>query len=150
MSAQAVSSFVCWSLAKGKPSLERPRVLIADDHAMVLERVLPLLEHFQVVGTVGNGRDLVTEALRLKPDVIIADITMPLLTGIEAAHELHDAGLTAKFVFLTVHEESAFLQACFAEGALGYVTKSHLRKDLIPAIYEVLSGHRFISPSIPR
>ena len=78
------------------------------------------------------------------------DITMPMLNGIEAAHELREAGSTAKFVFLTVHNHPAFLHACFAEGALGYVTKSHLRTDLIPAIREALSGHTFISPSIPR
>ena len=135
--------------AKRTSQLARPKVLLADDHDMVLERVVYLLEDFEVVGSVHNGEDLVTEALRLKPDVIVSDITMPILNGIEAAHELHDAGSTAKFVFLTVHERPEFLQACFGEGAFGYVTKSHLGKDLLPAINEALSGHRFISPSIP-
>jgi len=130
--------------------LKQPTVLLADDHSAFLERVLPLLQDFQVVGTASNGRDLVTEALRLHPDVIISDITMPILTGIKAAHELREAGLTSKFVFLTVHEQPAFLHACFAEGAPGYVTKSHVATDLIPAINKVLSGHPFISPSMPR
>jgi DNA-binding NarL/FixJ family response regulator len=128
----------------------RPRVLLADDHEMVLERVQSLLDDYEVIGTAHNGRDLVSEALRLQPDVIVSDITMPFLNGIDAAHEIREAGSPARFVFLTVHQQPAFLDACFAEGALGYVTKSHLGTDLIPAINEALSGHRFISPSIPR
>ena len=133
--------------AMSRPS--RPRVLLADDHDMVIERVQSLLKNYEVVGTAHDGRDLVTQALRLRPDLIVSDITMPILNGIDAAHELREAGSTARFVFLTVHEQQAFLRACFAEGALGYVTKSHLGTDLVPAINEALSGHRFISPSIP-
>ena len=136
--------------AKEESSSKRPRVLLADDHEMVLQRVQSTLQNYQVVGTAHNGRDLVSHAIRLKPDVIILDITMPLLNGIDAAHEIREGGSTSKFVFLTVHEEPAFLHACFAEGALGYVTKSHLGTDLIPAINAALSGHSFISPSIPR
>jgi len=135
---------------KGRSPLKPPTILLADDHGLVLERVRSLLRNFQVVGTANNGRDLVHEALRLQPDIIISDITMPILTGIEAAHELREAGSTSKFVFLTVHKQPAFLHACFAEGALGYVAKSHLGTDLVPAISEALCGHRFISPSIPR
>ena len=128
----------------------QPRVLLADDHNVVLERVLSLLQpSFQVVGTVSNGRELVTEALRLQPDVIVLDISMPILTGIQAAHELRQAGSTAKLVFLTVHDEPGIVDACAAEGGLGYVTKSRLRRDLIPAITEALSDRSFISPSVP-
>ena len=116
----------------------------------MLQRALSLLRNFQVIGTANNGKDLVSEALRLQPDVIVLDITMPIMTGIEAAHELREAGSTAKLVFLTVHDQPAFLHACFTEGALGYVTKSHLGTDLIPAINEALSGHHFISASISR
>ena len=131
--------------------MDRPRVLLADDHHLVLARVLSLLKStFDVVGTADNGRDLVDQAQRLQPDVIVMDIAMPILTGIEAAHELREAGSRVKFVFLTVHEEAAFLRACFAEGALGYVKKSHLGTDLIPAINEALSGRSYISPSVPR
>jgi DNA-binding NarL/FixJ family response regulator len=131
--------------------LGQPRVLLADDHNVVLERVLSLLQQdFQVVGTVGNGRQLVSEALRLQPDVIVLDISMPVLTGIEAAHELREAGSKAKLVFLTVHDEPGFVDACLAEGGLGYVTKSRLRRDLIPAITEALSDRSFISPSVPK
>ena len=126
-------------------------MLLADDHGLVLARVLSLLESsFEVVGTANNGRDLLTEAQRLHPDVIVLDITMPILTGIEAAHELREAGSMVKLVFLTVNEDAAFVRACFAEGALGYVKKSRLGTDLIPAINDALSGRRFISPSVSR
>jgi len=147
-------------LAEAEPSIdslssieERPwhqaRVLLADDRDMVLERVRTLLKpNFQVVGTADNGEDLVSEAMRLRPDVIVLDITMPVLTGIEAAHKLREAQSCSKIVFLTVHAEPEFLDACFAEGALGYVTKWRLRTDLIPAINEALFGRRYISPSL--
>jgi DNA-binding NarL/FixJ family response regulator len=134
----------------GQSPLDKPRVLLADDHDALLGRAMSLLRNYQVVGTANNGKDLVSEALRLQPDVIVLDITMPIMTGIEAAHELREAGSTAKLVFLTVHDQPAFLHACFAEGALGYVTKSHLGTDLILAINEALSGHHFISRSISR
>ena len=129
--------------------MARPRVFVADDHSLVLEKVLSLLKaDFEVVGTAKNGSDLVTEAQRLQPDVIILDITMPNLNGIEAAHELRQVGLRAKLVFLTVHEESAFVRACIAEGAQGYVAKARLAADLIPAIQEALLGRCFISSSV--
>lgn len=150
MPRQGVWAVLPFRTVKGEILLDRPRVLLADDHEMVLERVLSLVKDYQVVGIASNGRDLVAKALRLKPDVIVLDITMPILTGIEAAHELREAGSTAVFVFLTIHEQPAFLDACFSEGALGYVTKSHLGTDLIPAIDQALSGHRFISPSLAR
>ena len=136
---------------KQTQSLSQPRVLLADDHRGMLEHVLLLLQaSFRVVGTAANGRDLVSAALRLQPDVIVLDVTMPTLTGIEAAHELRGAGLCSKIVFLTVHQELEFVEACLEEGALGYVTKCRVRTDLIPAINEALFGHRFISPSLPR
>jgi len=99
---------------------------------------------------VNDGKSLVSEAQRLQPDVIVLDIAMPLLTGIEAARELHKAGSQAKLVFLTIHQDLAFVRGCFAEGGLGYVTKSRLVTDLIPAIHEALSNHTFVSPSVLR
>jgi DNA-binding NarL/FixJ family response regulator len=134
-----------------RPNLARPRILLADDHHPVLARVLSLLQpHFEVIGMVNDGKSLVSEAQRLQPDVIVLDIAMPLLTGIEAARELHKAGSQAKLVFLTIHQEPAFVRGCFAEGGLGYVTKSRLVSDLIPAIHEALSDHTFVSPSVLR
>jgi len=148
MSAQAETS-IDPSRSTERRSLNQPRVLLADDRGMVLERVRSLLQpNFQVVGTADNGEDLVSEAMRLQPDVIVLDITMPMLTGIDAAHKLREARCCSKIVFLTVHAEPEFLDACFAEGALGYVTKWRLRTDLVPAINEALFGRRFISPSL--
>ena len=129
--------------------MERPRVLLADDHHPMLNRVVSLLkEHFEIVGSVSDGRALVREAERLQPDVIVLDITMPILTGIEAARELHEAGSKAKLVFLSVHQSNAFVRECFAKGGLGYVTKSRMMTDLIPAINEALSNRRFVSPVV--
>jgi DNA-binding NarL/FixJ family response regulator len=131
--------------------LNRPRILVADDHQPIQERVREILQtSYDVIGAVGNGIELVDEAKRLRPDVIVLDISMPGMTGIEAAHELREAGSAAKVVFLTVHERVEFVHACLAEGALGYVIKSRLNVDLIPAIQEALSGHRFISPPVSR
>jgi DNA-binding NarL/FixJ family response regulator len=131
--------------------LNRARVLLADDHLIVLDRVGALLSSsFEVVGAVTNGQELISAAIRLDPDVIVADITMPGLSGIEAAHQLREAGSRAKFVFLTIHIEHEFIDACMAEGALGYVVKSHVKTDLIPAIRAVLSGRTFISPLVSR
>jgi DNA-binding NarL/FixJ family response regulator len=131
--------------------LNRPRILVADDHQPIQERVRELLQaSYDVVGAVGNGIDLLDQEKRLHPDVIVLDISMPGITGIEAAHQLRESGSTAKVVFLTVHERVEFVHACFAEGALGYVIKSRLNADLVPAIQEALSGHRFISPPVSR
>lgn len=129
--------------------MERPRVLLADDHHPILNRVVSLLkEHFEIVGSVSDGRALVREAERLQPDVIVLDITMPILTGIEAARELHEAGSKARLVFLTVHQSNAFVRECFAKGGLGYVTKSRMMTDLVPAINEALSNRHFVSPVV--
>ncbi len=128
--------------------MNRPRVMLADDHSSVTERVRALLQpNFEVVGVVANGKELLLESVKLRPDVIVLDISMPELSGIEAAHELRCLGSTARVVFLTVQTRPEFVRACLAEGALGYVVKSCLATDLIPAIQNALSGHSFISPS---
>ena len=135
------------NLAECQDSVKRPRVLLADDHSAILERVASLLQSsFEVVGTATNGRDLILEAQRLRPDIIVSDISMPILSGIDAAHELREAGLKPKLIFLSVHERVEFLRACLAEGALGYVLKSRLAQDLLPAINAALVNRSFISP----
>jgi DNA-binding NarL/FixJ family response regulator len=101
---------------------------------------------FHIAGVAHNGRELISEAIRLDPDVIVADISMPEIDGIEAASQLRATGSRAKLVFLTIHTEEEFVNACVAEGALGYVRKTHLKRDLIQAIQAALSGHSFISP----
>jgi DNA-binding NarL/FixJ family response regulator len=128
--------------------LDRMRILLADDHPQLLERVTALLRSsFDVIGTAHNGEELIAEAKRLDPDVIVSDIVMPVMSGIDAAHQLHEAGSQAKFVFLTIHSEDEFVQACLAEGGMGYVLKSRLGTDLIPAINAACSGQRYISRS---
>ncbi len=126
--------------------MNRPRILLADDHQAVLERVRNLLQSlFDVVGAARTGREMISEAMRLTPDVIVADISMPDLSGIEAAQELRMKGSAAKVVFLTIHASDEFRDACRAEGALGYVVKAHMKTDLIPAINAALSGRSFVS-----
>jgi DNA-binding NarL/FixJ family response regulator len=129
----------------------RPRILLADDHSALLEGITALLTpQFDIVGTVADGTTLVSEALRLRPDLIVADITMPGLSGIDAAHRLREFASSAKIVFLTIHSEEQFVQACIAEGALGYVVKGHMKAHLIPAIQAALIGESYVSPLIPR
>jgi DNA-binding NarL/FixJ family response regulator len=130
--------------------LIRPRILLADDHPALLEGITTLLKpQFDIVGKVADGVALVSEALRLCPDVIVADITMPGLSGIDAAHRLRELASPAKIVFLTIHSEEQFVQACMAEGASGYVIKTHMKAHLIPAIQAALTGQSYISPFIP-
>jgi DNA-binding NarL/FixJ family response regulator len=126
-----------------------PRVLLVDDHELVLKRVRGLVESaFEVVGVARTGIEMVSEALRLCPDVIVADIAMPSLDGIEAYRQLQERQSTAKIVYLTIHDEKAFVRACLAVGATGYVIKSHMKTDLVTAINSALSGHLFVSPSV--
>jgi DNA-binding NarL/FixJ family response regulator len=118
---------------------------LADDHRHLLESATTLLaSHFDVVGTASDGGTLVSEALRLKPDVIVADITMPVLSGIDAVHKLREMGSSARIVFLTIHSEEEFVSACRAEGALGYVLKSKMKAQLIPAIRAALAGEFYV------
>jgi DNA-binding NarL/FixJ family response regulator len=127
----------------------RPRILLADDHPAVLKATNALLKaQFDIVGNATDGPTLVSEALRLCPDVIVADITLPVLSGIDAARQLRESAPSAKIVFLTVHSEPQFLEACMAEGALGYVLKSHMKVHLILAIQAALIGQTYICPFV--
>lgn len=131
--------------------MAKVRVLLADDHEAILARVRALLcEEFDIVATVNNGRDAVTEVGRLDPDVLVTDISMPILDGLQAASRLRSTESRTKIVFLTVHEDQDFVSAALSSGATGYVTKSHLSTDLIPAIREVLQGQTFVSELTPR
>lgn len=128
--------------------MRRARVLLADDHPAMLERVATLLERdFEIVGKTGDGSLAVVEARQLEPDVVILDIAMPGLSGIEAARELKKSGSTAKIVILTVHDDRDFLIESLAAGALGYVVKSRVATDLVLAIKEALMNLVFVSPT---
>jgi DNA-binding NarL/FixJ family response regulator len=125
--------------------LNRPRIFLADDHRHLLESTTTLLAPlFDVVGTASDGRTMVSEALRLKPDVIVTDITMPVLSGIDGVQQLSKMGSSARVVFLTIHSEEEFVSACRAEGALGYVLKSKMKAQLIPAIRAALAGEFYM------
>lgn len=127
--------------------MKKVRILLADDHPHFPELVESLLDPaFEVVGKVRDGRAMLDAALHLHPDVIVADISMPDLNGIEAADELRKSGCNSKVIFLTVHSDPDFIRACLATGAFGYVVKPRVAVDLLPAIQEALAGHLFISP----
>ncbi len=126
-----------------------PRVLLADDHPEILNKVTGLLAPIcEIAGKVGDGKALLEAVDRLKPDIIIIDISMPVLNGIEAARQLKKSGSEVKIVFLTVHEDPDFVQAALASGACGYVIKSRLATDLVRAVEAAMADRRFISPSL--
>lgn len=127
--------------------MTRARIVLADDHGQVLEAAAALLEpHFDIVGTATDGATLVAEALRLRPDVIVTDITMPALSALEAIQKLRESAFLPKIVILTIHAEREFLNAYLSEGALGYVVKSRMKAHLVPAIKAALIGEQYISP----
>ena len=125
------------------------RVLLADDHPDFLAVAARLLEgEYEVVQAVGDGESLLHEAAHLRPEIVVLDISMPGLNGIEAARRLKAAGGAAAVVFLTVHSDPDYVRAALAAGARGYVVKSRLASDLLPALREALAGRSFVSPSI--
>jgi DNA-binding NarL/FixJ family response regulator len=116
------------------------RVLLAEDFLPIVERVRRILERdgFDVVGTVNNGRDAITEVLRLNPDVLVTDISMPIMNGLEAARQLRDLNGRIKIVILTQHTEKHFVTAALSAGGSAYVMKSRFARDLVPAIREAI------------
>jgi DNA-binding NarL/FixJ family response regulator len=122
------------------------RVVLADDHQAVITKVRAVLgEDFEVVDAVEDGNQAVDAVLGLDPDVLVIDISMPILDGLQAAKRLQKAHCRAKVVFLTIHEDHDFVTAALSAGAAGYVTKARLSTDLVPAIREALLGHTFVS-----
>lgn len=126
----------------------RVRVLLADDHPAVRESVLRLLApEYDVVGAVGDGQSLIDAMDRLRPDVLVLDISMPVMSGIQAARRIKEAGSKVRIVFLTIHEDPEFVRETVVVGALGFVSKPRLASDLPLAIREVLAGRSFVSPT---
>lgn len=122
------------------------RVLVADDLAQVQTAVARLLrDSFEVVGLVSDGPAALQAALTLEPDLVVLDISMPGMSGIEVARELKNRSNKAKIVFLTVHQDSDILATCIGAGALGYVVKELMNSDLIPAMNEALASRVFVS-----
>ena len=128
-------------------SSEPVRVLLVDDNEAMLARAAAVLKkECVVVGAAKDGRSAIEAAVTLQPEIIVLDISMPGMTGLEVAAQLHKAGSTAMLVFLTVHDEEEFVMAAQAAGAIGYVVKSRLASDLIVAVREALEGRSFVSP----
>ena len=131
--------------------MKRARILLADDHKIVAEGLHGLLEpEFEVVGIVEDGRALVAQAKALGPDVIVADITMPLLNGIEAVLQLKKAEVAAKVVFLTMHQDATYAARAFEIGASGFVLKHSAPSELVTAIREALAGRTYVTPLIAK
>ena len=125
----------------------RPRILLADDHREFLEAESALLRpYFDLVGTAGDGRSLIFEVQRLTPDVVVADIAMPVMNGIDAVRKLIESGSAARFIFLTINTDQEFVKACMSVGARGYVWKSRMKGHLVPAIRAALEDLTYISP----
>lgn len=125
------------------------RVLLADDSPSMLQAAQRSLEpEFQIVGTVDSGQAVLEAVEQLHPDVLILDISMEPLNGLEAARLLMHKGSKAKIVFLTVHKDPEFVEEAFCAGATGYVIKSRLGTDLLIAVREALMGHTFVSPDL--
>jgi DNA-binding NarL/FixJ family response regulator len=129
--------------------MNRPRVLLADDHYVVAEGLRKLLEpHFDVLEIVSDGRELVAAAERLAPDVVVLDISMPSLNGIEAARQLRAVNCQAKVVFLTMHREVTYAVRALEAGSSGFVLKHSAVSELVTAIQEALKGGTYITPQI--
>jgi DNA-binding NarL/FixJ family response regulator len=129
--------------------MNRPRVLLADDHKIVIEGLKSLLGgEFEVVGSVEDGRALVEQAAALHPDVIVADISMPRLNGIEAARQIKKADKNIKIVFLTMHPDATYAANAFEVGASGFVLKHSASSELIIAIHEAMKGRTYVTPLI--
>src|SRR5258708_1737448 len=117
--------------------MSKPRIVIADDHQILAEGLRGLLEtEFEVVAVGGDGRELIAAAKKHRPDVIVADVTMPSLNGIEAAAQLRDLGISAKVVFLTMHRDVAYARRAIEAGAAGYVLKHSAAAELVTAVRE--------------
>ena len=129
--------------------MKRARILLGDDHALVLYGSLALLdERYEIVGTAADGRAVVQDAIRLRPDLVMLDISMPRLTGIEAARQIKAELPDVRILFLTMHSERAYVQSAFEAGASGYVLKTSAPGELLEGIKKVLQGQLYTSPDL--
>jgi len=131
--------------------MSKPRILMADDHSILLAGLRKLVEDTcEVVGTVEDGRALIEAAERLKPDLILLDISMPLLNGLDAASQLKKLLPDAKLLFLTMHSSPTYATEAFKAGASGYLLKQSAASELPQAIEAVLKGQTYLTPAITK
>lgn len=129
--------------------MSKPRVLLADDHILVAEGIRKLLEtDFELLGVARNGWEAVTLAESLQPDLVLLDITMPALNGIEAAGQIRKAVSSTKVLFITQQTDRHMVQAAFQAGASGYLLKSAAGAELLTAMREVLQGRYYLTPLV--
>lgn len=127
----------------------RSRILIADDHTLVAELCRNLLEgEFEIVGTVSNGRAMVRAAAELKPDVIVVDIAMPVLNGLDAGQQVKELLPAVKLIFLTMNTDIQLAAEAFRRGAAGYLLKTCAAKEMVTAVREVLQGRSYMSRTL--
>lgn len=127
--------------------MKRPRVLLADDHKLLLEAFTSLLEpECEVVGTAGDGRAVVAESKRLRPDIVVLDISMPGLNGLEAGRQIRAAVPETRLIYLTMNEDPDLAAEAFRLGASGFLLKSCAASELFRAIQEVLKGRSYVTP----
>lgn len=128
------------------------RVLLADDHSLVRQGLKALLERegMQVVGETSQGRDALCLATTLKPDIAILDVSMPVMNGLDAAHEMHHVSPKTKTILLTRHDEDQYVSAALHAGIRGYVLKTQAATDLVQAIRQVNRGEVYLSPGVSR
>ncbi len=131
--------------------MKKPRLLLADDHTLVLEGLKRILEEeFELVGAADNGRDALQMAVELKPDVILLDISMPLLNGIDVARQLTKTTQAVKIIFVTMHSDSDYVSEAFRAGASGYLLKRSAASELVTAVHEVMKGRFYVTPLVTR
>jgi DNA-binding NarL/FixJ family response regulator len=131
--------------------MKLPRVILADDHKILLEAFRKLLEpHYEVAATVSDGRALLIAAATLKPDVILLDIGMPLLNGLEAARQLKNKLPAVRLIFLTMQEDPELAVEAMRAGASGYLLKTSASSELLHAIQEALKGKTYVTPRISK
>jgi len=129
--------------------MSRHRLLLADDHMMFAQGLESLLQdQFDLLGTVNNGEELIDSTIRLNPEIIIVDISMPVLNGFDAVRRIRKEGNEAKVIFLTMHDDDALVTEAFRCGASAYVLKQAAGEELVTAIREVANGNKYISPLI--
>ena len=131
--------------------MPRPRVLVADDHAIMVQGLGRLLEgEAEIVATANDGQQLVERVRQHRPDIVVSDINMPGMSGLDAMRRLKADGLRSKFIFLTLHTDSRLASEAMRAGASGYLLKHAAAEELIEAIHAVMAGHTYLTPLMTR